>query len=119
MKRLFVILYIITSIAMIFGHAPAKVDASYDKAKKTVNVNVTHQIKDTKKPDPKVHFIKEIVVNLNGKKITNKTFKSQPTLNGLKTSIAIKVPVKKDDKITVIAKCSVIGMKSTEIVVLK
>ncbi len=119
MKKLFVILFVLTSIGLIFGHAPSKVDVTYDKVKKAVTVNVTHQIKGTSKPDPKVHFIKEIVVSLNGKIVASKTFKAQSTLNGEKASITIKDPVKKDDKIKVTAKCSIIGMKSTEIVVLK
>lgn len=119
MKKLFVILFVLSTIGLIFGHAPSKIDVTYNKAKKTVTVNVTHQIKGTKKPDPKVHFIKEIVVNLNGKKVASKTFKSQPTLNGVKATFIIKTPVKKGDKIKVTAKCSVIGMKSTEIVIIK
>ena len=65
---------------------------------------------------PTEHFIKEITVMVNGKKIETKKFKMQDSNSGQMTAFIV-TPLKKGDKITVDTKCSIKGFLRDELIV--
>lgn len=115
MKNWLVVIFLIFAVSMFYAHNPKDVKLAYDAAKGELSVTVEHLIKETKQPDPTKHYIKEIIVSLNGTKGETKTFKSQESTDFQKAMFKLKA--KKGDKIAVTANCVISGTKTVELVV--
>ncbi len=55
------------------AHSPKEVVLSYDQAKQTLEVRITHSVKD-----PASHYIKKVEIKKNGKASGVTEYKSQP-----------------------------------------
>lgn len=92
-----------------FAHPPVNVEVNYEPNGQTISVIVRHDV-----GNPRTHFIKEIDVSLNGKRIIEDKFTRQSNDNG--QSADYEVPsLKKGDTVTVDAYCSVSGKKTASI----
>lgn len=91
----------------VFAHPPSKIVISFDKEKGILESLVYHDVKN-----PKNHFIKEIIVSVNGKEAVKKEFDHQDNKD-TQTFTTSLVSLKPGDHIAVQAECSVFG-KLTE-----
>ena len=116
MKKI-IILFIITLVAVfLFPHSPTAVNIDYDAVKKLINVEVKHDLKTSPVQDPKKHYIKSIILKINGKTVKTNTFTMQDSIEGQST-VFENIDVEKGNKITVEAICNLIGSKSSSIVI--
>lgn len=92
-----------------FAHPPGHIDITYEPNSQTISVLVEHNV-----GNPRTHFIKEIDVSLNGKRMIEDKFTRQSNDND--QSADYEIPdLKKGDTITVDAYCSISGQNSTVI----
>ena len=108
------ILTAVTAIATSgFGHPPGAVTARFDTDEHLLIVTVMHGVKDAAK-----HYIDEIEVDLNGKKMIEQRFNRQTGME-MQDAVYRIVDAKVGDKIKVTAGCNISGKKSVEITVEK
>jgi hypothetical protein len=94
-----------------FAHPPKNIVAIYDKEKDQIEVEIEHNV-----TNPKIHYVKEVVVKSGDSGYFIEDFPRQSTQASEK--FTVKLPkLKKGDKIEIIAKCSVYGKKTYEIIV--
>jgi hypothetical protein len=92
------------------AHAPQDVVLSYDQAKKTVEVRITHGVKD-----PASHYIKKVEIKQNGKESGVTDYKSQP---GPETfSYTYPLDAAPGDVIEVKASCNIFGSKTGKLTI--
>ena len=96
-----------------FGHPPSAVTARFDTDEHLLTITVMHDVRDAAK-----HYIDQIEVEHNGKKIIEQRFKQQIDLNTQEALYRI-IDARVGDKIKVTARCSISGKKSVEIPVEK
>ena len=113
-KILFAFLFILT-VSIIFAHSPSQITLSYDTKTSMLTINVIHPISGTKVSDPKKHYIKDITVSVNGKEVIIESIKFQQSDKGEKCSFLLNV--KKNDKVSVKAVCSISGTKIAQITI--
>jgi hypothetical protein len=94
-----------------FGHPPAKVSVEFDIADHLLRIVVAHNVADASK-----HYVDEIKVELNGRKIIEQKFKSQID-KGIQEASYRVIDARVGDKISVISGCSISGKKKAEIIV--
>ena len=92
-----------------YAHAPAKVDLEFDLDEQLLKVSVQHQVKDAAK-----HYVSQVIVELNGKKIIEQTPKSQESLVDQKLIYRI-TDAGDGDTIAVTAGCNISGKKKASI----
>ncbi len=118
MKNFFVIFFVVFSVSIFFAHAPTDVNVYLDSSNNIIVVEVQHDISKTKVMDTAKHFIKEIIVKINGKVIETKKFKMQDSSKDQMTAFTVpRSKIKMGDKITVEAKCNLSGILSGELMV--
>jgi desulfoferrodoxin (superoxide reductase-like protein) len=110
MKTLCIVLALMIAVPL-FAHPPKTVDLEYDPDSSVLTVNITHNVKDATK-----HFIYKVVVELNGDKIIEQTFKRQVD-NDMQKAIYEIIDASQGDKIAVTAYCNISGKKMVELVV--
>jgi desulfoferrodoxin (superoxide reductase-like protein) len=114
MKKYLVLIFTVFVAGVFFGHPPSDIMLKYKPAvgaiKGVLSVDVKHAILSTAVKDPKKHFIKEIVLLVNGKEIEKKDFTKQETVTG--QTAKFKVDLKPGDIATVSATCSIKGTKT-------
>jgi hypothetical protein len=108
-----VILVILGSVGLVFGHPPKKVDGEFDLESHLLKVVVSHDSKDAVK-----HFINEIEVKLNGKEIIEQEFGSQQDRSVQEVVYKI-IDAKAGDKIEIVAGCNISGKKKAALTVEK
>ena len=96
-----------------FGHPPSAVTARFDTDESLLTVNVMHSVRDAAK-----HFVDEIEVEINGKKMIEQKFARQTDM-GMQEVVYRVIDAKVGDKIKVTAGCNISGKKSVEITVEK
>jgi len=76
----FVTTVVLSAILLIAGfplpaaaHSPKDVVLTYDQAKKTLEVRITHNVKD-----PASHYVKKVEIKKNGKTSAVTEYQSQP-----------------------------------------
>ena len=92
-----------------YAHAPGKVDLEFDLNEQLLKVRVQHQVKDAAK-----HYVDQVIVELNGKKIVEQTLGSQESLAGEKLIYRI-TDAGVGDTIAVTAVCNISGKKKASI----
>jgi ribosomal protein S17 len=91
----------------VSAHPPKEVKIEFDPDAKMMTVIAYH---DTK--DPSKHYLRVLEVELNGDKMIEQKFKSQPDAETQKAHYWLN-DAKIGDTITVIATCSIAGKKTT------
>ncbi|MCL2334771.1 MAG: hypothetical protein FWC57_01755 [Endomicrobia bacterium] len=92
-----------------FAHPPSKIEIT--PKGETLAVTVTHNVKD-----PTKHYIKEVVVTVNGKEAADKK-ETRQTHTKTQTA-SFDIPgLKSGDKVSVKATCNLYGSKTVEITV--
>jgi desulfoferrodoxin (superoxide reductase-like protein) len=95
----------------LFAHPPKNVSLEYDNDTKVLSVMIEHSVKD-----PSKHYVKEVVVEVNGKKQVEQTFTRQA--DGEQHDVVYKIiDVDEGDKITVVAYCNISGKKKSELII--
>jgi len=79
---------------------PSDVTVKYDKTTDQLSVTITHATLD-----PTTHYVKRVIVNINGKVVSDNEYQSQPT----KDVFTYSLPVNAGDTVRVTAVCSIAG----------
>jgi hypothetical protein len=106
----FIFLFFCASLG--YAHPPAKIDIKYDAKTKMITADIIHIVMRSKS-----HYIIKVDIGLNGKEIKELKFKKQETYKKQSISYKIIADIKKGDKISVEAYCSLSGKLQKEIVV--
>jgi len=92
------------------AHSPKEIALSYDQAKKTLEVRITHGV-----DDPAKHYIDGVEIKKNGKTLSKTEYKSQP---GEATFLyTYPVDVVPGDVLEVKASCNKFGSKTVKMTV--
>jgi len=89
-----------------FGHSPSGLELAFDWNTHILSVHVDHRVKDAGK-----HYVDEITVEVNGKKIVEQTFRSQVDETHQDAVFKI-IDVQPGDAVKVTAGCNISGKKS-------
>lgn len=92
-----------------FAHAPKNVEAEFDIDRQILTVAVFHDVKDAAK-----HFIDEISVELNGKRVIEQRLLAQENLEKIEVVYRI-TDAHVGDEIEISAACSISGKKKTTV----
>ena len=92
-------------------HPPKTVELAYDPGERALRVNVAHGVKD-----PGKHYIKSILVVLNGKQVAQQQYGRQRSEAGHQATFRLG-KAGAGDKIEVTAVCAVSGSKSAALVI--
>jgi sulfur carrier protein ThiS len=87
---------------------PSAVIVSYNEQSSELSVTITHPV-----ADPATHYIREIVVAVNGRTVTDTQYTSQPSKDTFTRIYPLRV--KPGDRIEVTAICSIAGSGSSSI----
>ena len=90
---------IVTPVA---AHPPSDMTVSYNELSRLLIVTITHQV-----PNPQNHYIKEVLVTINGKTVNDSFYTSQPAPDTF--TYTYPIDTKTTDEITVTASCSLTG----------
>lgn len=92
------------------AHSPKEVALSYDPAKKTLEIRITHGV-----DDPAKHYIEAVEIKKDGKTLSKTEYKSQP---GEATFLySYPVDVVPGDILEVKASCNKFGSKTVKLTV--
>ncbi len=95
----------------LFAHPPKNVTSEFDYDTKILSVVIQHSVNNVSK-----HYMKKVVVEVNGKKHIEQTFTRQ--MDGEEHEVLYKmVDVDEGDKITVTGYCNISGKKRSELIV--
>jgi len=109
MKRLVVVLSLLSISFVVFAHPAMEVTIKPDYVTKAIDLSYIHKVNDNSK-----HYIDEIKVRLNGKEIITQILSVQESGNG--GAVKYLIPeLKKGDKIEVETRCSKGGNKTGKI----
>lgn len=111
MKNHFFIIIALVFVGVALAHAASDVELTFDKETSTLTVLAKHSVKNAAD-----HYIDEITVELNGKKIITQIFKKQTSDNGQEV-IYIIIDAKDGDTIEVTTNCNKFGKKKAKLVV--
>ena len=89
-------------ILPVTAHPPSDMSVSYHEISRTLTVTITHQV-----PDPQTHYIKEVLVTINGKTVNDTFYTSQPAPGTL--TYIYPIDTKTGDEIVVTASCVLSG----------
>jgi desulfoferrodoxin (superoxide reductase-like protein) len=93
-----------------FADPPQDVALSYDNAKQTLTVSVTHNTTFSR-----LHYVKQIDIRKNGMPVSSYQFKSQPDKKTFTETY--EVPAEAGDVLEAIANCNLQGNKSATLTV--
>ena len=106
------VVVVVTGLASSgFGHPPSDVTAHFDTGISMLTVTVMHTVNDANK-----HYVDEIEVELNGKKVIEQKFARQIDTNTQEAIYRI-IDAAPGDKIKVTAACNISGKQRVEITV--
>jgi desulfoferrodoxin (superoxide reductase-like protein) len=111
MKKVLIILFTLCFILPAFAHSPSNIIVEYNKEKKELDISIEHAVYD-----PKTHYIKNVTILKNNRKIIADDFKEQQNKSEQVLQYIIR-NLKKGDNITVKADCSVHGSVSETITI--
>jgi hypothetical protein len=89
---------------------PSDVILSYNELSSELSVTITHPT-----ADPATHYIREVVITVNGKTITDASYTSQPSKDTFTRTYHVQA--KPGDDIEVTATCNIVGSKSSHLYV--
>ena len=93
------------------GHPPDGVELVFNTTENVLQVTVRHNVKDLG-----THYVDQIVVELNGEKIIEQSFKSQSDSRLQMVEYRI-IDAEPGDEILVTARCNISGRKKVKITV--
>ncbi len=99
-----------TAVTFMYANPPSRIEAIFDSTGQFLTVRADHPTRDMNK-----HYIKLIVIKLNGKEIINQSMMSQANAEHQDAVYKI-VDAKSGDKIEAEATCNIFGSKSITIV---
>jgi len=91
------------------AHRPKSVDLKYEPGTQTLSVTIIHSVKN-----PVKHYIEEISISVNGKKVSEHEYKSQADKKSF--TAEYNVAAKDGDTIKVKAGCNYFGSKSAKLI---
>jgi hypothetical protein len=91
--------FIVTPAA---AHPPSDMSVSYNEISRLLIVTITHQV-----PDPQTHYIREVLVTINGKTVNDSFYTSQPAPDTF--TYTYPIDTKTTDEIAVTASCVLTG----------
>ena len=100
---------LLLAFSAAYAHAPNNADLEFDLDEQLLKVRVQHQVKDAAK-----HYVSQVIVELNGKKVIEQTLGSQESLAGEKLVYRI-TDAGVGDTIAVTAICNISGKKKASI----
>ncbi len=89
-------------VTPVAANPPSDMSVSYQELSRTLAVTITHQV-----PNPQNHYIKEVLVVINGKTVNDSFYTSQPTPDTF--TYSYPVDTKPGDEIAVTATCVFAG----------
>ncbi len=105
MRNLYAILLVVL-VSSIAAHGPTGYKAEFDPESKELTLIIQHDVKDAK-----AHYIDNLEIEIDGKKVITQKFTVQTDLSGQVAKYIIP-DAKVGMKITVTASCNKIGKKS-------
>ncbi|MFH0975260.1 MAG: hypothetical protein V1874_05695 [Spirochaetota bacterium] len=93
----------------VFAHAPSGIDGQVNQKSGELNIKIMHDIDKTPAKDVTKHFVKTVVIELNNVKLTDLSFEKQENSKFQNAKYKIEKPLKKGDKISITANCSIKG----------
>jgi hypothetical protein len=105
MKKITVFLMLLLAVAVTsaYAHTPSDMKITFDPATKVLKLVIMHDV-----PDPALHYIGRVNVDLNGKEVINDKLSHQD--NNTSETLSYTIPnAKPGDIITVYVRCSIIG----------
>ncbi len=112
MKRLLVVVMVVCSFLLVplaWAHAPLNITMTYDAKAKIVTISIFHPV-----ARPTTHYIKRVVVSLNGTKIADKSFYKQDTDVNQELILPV-AQAKSGDRVSIEAYCNVGGSLAKDI----
>ena len=97
--------------AAAFAHAPSAVDLSYNPATGELTIVVKHNVGQGG-PAASGHRISDVTVTVNGKRAVVTDYSYQQFAEG--ETAVFKLSLKKGDRVSVRADCSIAGFKTAE-----
>lgn len=113
------IIYLLTFLLItqpVFAHPPSNIQVQYSKSNNEIIIIVNHRIGTGGHVKNRTHFIKEIVLNLNGKITDTKTFTYQNNSSIVKASFPLP-KFESNDQLSLKAICSTGNELSKDILV--
>jgi hypothetical protein len=107
----------IFSFTNAFSHAPAAIDAKFDKASGVLTLKIAHNVAKSKLADINKHYVSPVKISVNKALIADLKFKKQD--NGEFKELTYKFDKKpvKGDKIIIFAACNLKGEKELTLTV--
>ena len=105
MKKITVLLVLLLAAALTYAyaHTPSDMKLTFDPDTKVLKLVIMHDV-----PDPTLHYIGRVNVDLNGKEVINDKLTRQD--NDKSETLSYPIPnAKPGDIITVYVRCSIIG----------
>jgi len=106
-----ILIALVMLVLPLLAHAPKSVELEYDSDAHILNVLITHNVNNASQ-----HYIYKVVVDLNGKKIIEQTFKRQED-NDMHELIYRIIEAQEGDKISVTAFCNISGKKKSDLTI--
>ena len=95
----------------VFAHPPKGLEVEYDTDSSILRVEIAHSVNDASK-----HYVNKVVVEVNGKKVIEQTFRKQ--IDGETQQVMYKIiDAAEGDKISVTAYCNISGKKKADLMV--
>jgi hypothetical protein len=113
MSKFFIIFFIFFSAELFYAHPPEDITLKYEPLTKMLLVNITHKIKGSTVTNPMKHFIKDVIISVNGKRVISENIVFQQSDDGEAGNYLLNV--KSGDKVSVTAACNISGMKTDSI----
>jgi len=98
------------TVVPVSAHPPSSVIPAYDPATGELRVTITHAV-----PNPDEHYIGNVAVSLNGRRVNDTAYSSQPSPDTF--TYIYPVVAQAGDEITVTASCNRAGSGSTKLIV--
>ena len=109
--RILIVVQAVLIALPLLAHPPKEMALEFNADSSLLTVEVIHSVKDAAK-----HYINKVVVELNGKKVVEQTFKRQVD-DELQHVTYKLIDATEGDKITVTGYCNISGKKNAELVV--
>lgn len=91
------------------AHRPKSMDLKYEPGTQTLSVTIVHSVKN-----PAKHYIEEISISVNGKKVSEHEYKNQSDKKSF--TVEYSVAAKDGDTIKVKAGCNYFGSRSAKLI---
>lgn len=98
-----VVLFLLVFSSFVFAHPSADIIFNYDSKAKIISVGIAHSVENLQK-----HFVKQIIIKVNGKNWISQNFLSQVNPNAQAASYAV-VDLRKGDIVQITAICNEAG----------